>query len=101
MAPSTTKYSEIQHDEIEALRSIYMEEFQEESLKVGAWNVGTPSYLPISPFVCSTVSILRHSFSGDVVQPRYPTYTLGFQELLLPVSKGQIEQDWKMLRSSL
>ncbi|KAI4260276.1 MAG: hypothetical protein LQ352_000398 [Teloschistes flavicans] len=38
MAPSTTKYSEIQHDEIEALRSIYMEEFQEESLKVGAWN---------------------------------------------------------------
>ncbi|KAL9587779.1 MAG: hypothetical protein Q9212_000071 [Teloschistes hypoglaucus] len=38
MAPSTTKYSEIQHDEIEALRSIYMGEFQEESLKVGAWN---------------------------------------------------------------
>ncbi|KAL8640931.1 MAG: hypothetical protein Q9228_002205 [Teloschistes exilis] len=38
MAPSTTKYSEIQHDEIEALRSIYMGEFQEQSLKVGAWN---------------------------------------------------------------
>ena len=37
MAPSTTSYSEIQHDEIEALRSIYMDDFMEEEAKTGAW----------------------------------------------------------------
>ncbi len=41
MAPSTTNYAEIQHDEIEALRSIYMDDFVEEERKTGAWNVGT------------------------------------------------------------
>lgn len=39
MAPATTNYKEIQHDEIEALRSIYMDDFEEEKPKVGAWNV--------------------------------------------------------------
>lgn len=38
MAPATTNYSEIQKDEIEALRSIYMEDFMEEEAKTGAWN---------------------------------------------------------------
>ncbi|KAL8941474.1 MAG: hypothetical protein Q9216_002202 [Gyalolechia sp. 2 TL-2023] len=38
MAPPTTNYAEIQQDEIEALRSIYMEQFQEDIPKVGAWN---------------------------------------------------------------
>ena len=38
MAPTTTNYSEIQRDEIEALRSIYMEDFVEEEAKTGAWN---------------------------------------------------------------
>ena len=37
MAPVTTNYSEIQHDEIEALRSIYMDDFIEEEAKTGAW----------------------------------------------------------------
>lgn len=37
MAPTTTNYSEIQHDEIEALRSIYMDDFMEEEAKTGAW----------------------------------------------------------------
>ena len=37
MAPTTTNYSEIQHDEIEALRSIYMDDFVEEEAKTGAW----------------------------------------------------------------
>lgn len=40
MAHRATNYSEIQHDEIEALRSIYMEDFVEEEAKTGAWNVG-------------------------------------------------------------
>ena len=39
MGPATN-YSEIQQDEVEALRSIYMEEFYEEEAKAGAWNVG-------------------------------------------------------------
>ena len=38
MAPTMTNYSEIQRDEIEALRSIYMEDFMEEEAKTGAWN---------------------------------------------------------------
>lgn len=37
MPPFTTNYSEIQHDEIEALRSIYMTDFVEEEAKTGAW----------------------------------------------------------------
>ncbi|KAL8772628.1 MAG: hypothetical protein Q9209_002289 [Squamulea sp. 1 TL-2023] len=36
--PTTTNYAEIQQDEIEVLRSIYMDDFQEEQPKVGAWN---------------------------------------------------------------
>ena len=37
MTPTTTNYSIIQHDEIEALRSIYMDDFLEEEAKTGAW----------------------------------------------------------------
>ena len=38
MSHSITNYSEIQQDEIEALRSIYPEDFVEEATKFGAWN---------------------------------------------------------------
>ena len=38
MARPLTNYSEIQHDEIEALRSIYPDDFFEEEAKIGAWN---------------------------------------------------------------
>ena len=44
MAPATTDYSEIQQNEIEALRSIYMEDFEEDALKTGAWNVGCNTF---------------------------------------------------------
>lgn len=37
MATTRTNYSEIQHDEIEALRSIYMDDFIEKEAKTGAW----------------------------------------------------------------
>lgn len=40
MANPTTSYAEIQQDEIEVLRSIYMEDFVETETKTGAWNVG-------------------------------------------------------------
>ena len=39
MAPTKTNYAAIQNDEIEALRSIYMDDFVEEEAKTGAWNV--------------------------------------------------------------
>lgn len=39
MASRTTNYAEIQQDELEVLRSIYMEDFEEEAVKTGAWNV--------------------------------------------------------------
>ncbi|MCJ1421819.1 hypothetical protein MMC32_008186 [Xylographa parallela] len=38
MAPTTTDYAEIQQNEIEALRSIFMEDFVEHKAKAGAWN---------------------------------------------------------------
>jgi translation initiation factor 2-alpha kinase 4 len=38
MASNITNYSEIQHDEIEVLRSIYMDDFAEKEAKTGAWN---------------------------------------------------------------
>lgn len=38
--PQTTNYAEIQQDELEALRSIYMQDFEENEIKTGAWNVG-------------------------------------------------------------
>ncbi|KAL9612098.1 MAG: hypothetical protein Q9167_003285 [Letrouitia subvulpina] len=38
MALQRTNYPEIQQDEIDALRSIYMDDFEEEESKVGAWN---------------------------------------------------------------
>lgn len=48
MAPSAmTNYAEIQEDEIQALRSIYMDDFQEERPKVGAWNVCNNIFLGI------------------------------------------------------
>jgi hypothetical protein len=33
-------YNEVQQNEVEALRSIYMEDFEEAGSKMGAWNVG-------------------------------------------------------------
>ncbi len=39
MSPAMN-YTEIQQDEVEALASIFMEEFHEEEAKTGAWNVG-------------------------------------------------------------
>ncbi|KAL9044807.1 MAG: hypothetical protein Q9214_002082 [Letrouitia sp. 1 TL-2023] len=38
MALQRTNYPEIQQDEMDALRSIYMDDFEEEESKVGAWN---------------------------------------------------------------
>ncbi|KAL8710940.1 MAG: hypothetical protein Q9220_004539 [cf. Caloplaca sp. 1 TL-2023] len=38
MAPARTNYVEIQRDEVEVLRSIYMDSFQEEEAKIGAWS---------------------------------------------------------------
>ena len=38
MAPTITKYSELQQDEIDALRSIYPDDFVEEAVQLGAWN---------------------------------------------------------------
>ena len=40
MAAATTDYAEIQQNELEALRSIFMEDFIEQKAKAGAWNVG-------------------------------------------------------------
>ena len=38
MAPKVTNYAEIQNDEIEALRSIYIDYFLDHEVKSGPWN---------------------------------------------------------------
>lgn len=48
MASRTTNYSEIQRDEIEALRSIYMEDFEEQEAKTGAWKKAMDSSFKIN-----------------------------------------------------
>ena len=48
MAPNVTNYAEIQNDEIEALRSIYMDDFLELDIKPGAWNVGNCCWVSFS-----------------------------------------------------
>lgn len=55
MASRTTNYAEIQQDELEALRSIYMDDFKEEAVKTGAWNVGGRAFLKKSTFSASVV----------------------------------------------
>jgi hypothetical protein len=39
-ASATTNYDEIQKNEVDVLRSIYMDDFEEVAVKAGAWNVG-------------------------------------------------------------
>ena len=61
MAPNVTNYAEIQHDEIEALRSIYMDDFTEHETKPGPWNVGLVQRLHdvgtlVISYVCSNTS---------------------------------------------
>lgn len=63
MAPRTTNYAEIQQDEMEALRSIYMEDFEEEAVKTGAWNVGGSIFLKYTIYSVSVV--LNH---GEVYE---------------------------------
>ena len=50
--PGTTNYVEIQSNEMQVLQSIFMEDFEEETTKAGAWNVG-PSLVKglLLPFV--------------------------------------------------
>ena len=43
-SPAVTNYAEIQQNEIEVLRSIFMEDFVEKEGKTGAWNVGRRAY---------------------------------------------------------
>lgn len=44
MSPATN-YAEIQQDEVQALASIFMEEFHEEEARTSAWNVGVFVFL--------------------------------------------------------
>lgn len=54
MAPPITNYVEIQQDEIEVLRSIYMEAFEEEKARVGAWKVSRIHVLVLQLYTSST-----------------------------------------------
>lgn len=86
MAPSITNYHEIQQDEIEALRSIYPDDFFEEEAKVGAWkkssdrayritlkthfdnleNIAMTLYVSLPPTYPKTLPKLRLTFHDDI-----------------------------------
>lgn len=88
MAPSVTNYSEIQHDEIEALRSIFMDDFEEEEAKVGAWNKSTLRAFAISlkaVIAGEDKSALTLSASLPLTYPKsLPILNLRFHEDLRP-----------------
>ena len=81
MAPSVTNYAEIQNDEIEVLRSIYMDDFVEEKPKTGAWNVGLFAFTNFlkadfdhpnanTPFPLAVSSIFKDFQDTDFVESR-------------------------------
>ena len=79
MAPTTTNYSEIQRDEIEALRSIYMEDFVEEEAKTGAWNKSLDRAFQIK--IRPSVDDYERTLTLDVSFP--PTYPKSLPRLSL------------------
>ena len=79
MAPITTNYSEIQRDEIEALRSIYMEDFVEEEAKTGAWNKSLDRAFQIK--IRHSVDDYESTLTLDVSFP--PTYPKSLPRLSL------------------
>ncbi|KAL8690904.1 MAG: hypothetical protein Q9218_003756 [Villophora microphyllina] len=96
MAPLTTKYSEIQNDEIEALRSIYMDDFQEEKPKVGAWNKTSDRAFSIT-LKSSTdgydALALTLNVSLPATYPKTsPTLSLSFEEDVRAAARAEAKQ---------
>ncbi|KAL8927956.1 MAG: hypothetical protein Q9208_002031 [Pyrenodesmia sp. 3 TL-2023] len=72
MAPPITNYVEIQQDEIEVLRSIYMEAFEEEKARVGAWKT-----LPKLSLIFSEAMPSKLRAEAEHVLKTKPTSMLG------------------------
>ncbi|KAI4177787.1 MAG: hypothetical protein LQ343_000251 [Gyalolechia ehrenbergii] len=96
MAPPTTNYAEIQQDEIEALRSIYMEQFQEDTPKVGAWNkTGDRAFrITLKPADGEHDDIaLRFKVSFPATYPKsLPKLSLSFSEGIRANIKAEAEE---------
>ncbi|KAL8803587.1 MAG: hypothetical protein Q9182_003092 [Xanthomendoza sp. 2 TL-2023] len=96
MAPLTTKYADIQNDEIEVLRSIYMDEFQEEKPKVGAWNKSSDRAFQI---ILKPTSSDGDGFALTFRASLPPTYpktlpilSLAFSDDIRSATRAQAEQ---------
>ena len=98
MAPVTTNYSEIQHDEIEALRSIYMDDFIEEEAKTGAWKKAVDRAFQIH---------LRAQVGGEqkialtLVVSLPPTYPKSLPRLKLRFSESIRQKEQKQAQDIL
>ncbi|KAL8671839.1 MAG: hypothetical protein Q9168_003679 [Polycauliona sp. 1 TL-2023] len=95
-SPGTTNYAEIQTDEIEVLRSIYMDDFQEEMPKLGAWNKTSDRAfrITVKPSVADghgTALILRASLPATYPKS-LPTLSLEFSEDVGMTAKGEAER---------
>ncbi|MCJ1247866.1 hypothetical protein MMC30_005081 [Trapelia coarctata] len=100
MASTTTDYSEIQQNEIEALRSIFMDDFVEEEVKTGAWNKTTDRAfrLKLKPQpandhnVSATLKVTFPATYPKTIPQCHVTYTDGVEHK----ARRQIEELIKM-----
>ncbi|KAI4287854.1 MAG: hypothetical protein L6R35_002883 [Caloplaca aegaea] len=95
MAPSGTNYAEIQNDEIEALRSIYMEAFEEEEAKVGAWNTTSDRAFRITLKPTDrendTMTLTVHASFPATYPKTLPKLSLSFSEAFRHGSRAEAE----------
>ena len=96
MAPIMTKYSEIQEDEIDALRSIYMDDFKEEEAKTGAWKKAADRAFKINIRSQSGEEqeiALTLAVSFPPTYPKsLPRLNLRFAESVRPVERKQAQE---------
>ncbi|KAL8914067.1 MAG: hypothetical protein Q9172_007161 [Xanthocarpia lactea] len=91
-----TNYAEIQQDEIEALRSIYMDDFQEERPTVGAWNKSSDrafriALKPTTEDEGGIALTFRASLSATYPKT-LPELSLGFSEDVRSKTKAEAER---------
>ncbi|MDI1491733.1 MAG: eukaryotic translation initiation factor 2-alpha kinase [Ramalina farinacea] len=95
MAPSITNYSEIQNDEIEALRAIYPEDFHEEVAKVGAWNKALDKSFRIAlrAYIADEekIAVVLHVSFSPTYPKTAPKLSVNYDDDIRPATKTAID----------
>ncbi|KAL8979037.1 MAG: hypothetical protein Q9205_005533 [Flavoplaca limonia] len=94
--PNTTNYAGIQEDEVEALRSIYMDDFQEEMPKIGAWNKSSDRAfrIVVKPATADLedISIIFRASLPATYPKTLPTLSLEFSEEVREKTRAEAER---------